>query len=84
MLMVEMVEVDSSNIHSIGYDPKKQELYVQFKGDGARLYKYLQVPPMVWEHMLRAGSKGTFLRKIVIPYFQVTQAETLVTAISKK
>jgi hypothetical protein len=71
--MVEMIEVKSSNIQEIGYDSRRLELLVRFKGDGARLYKYVKVPPIVWEHMLRAQSKGTFVKKILIPYFQVSR-----------
>jgi hypothetical protein len=82
--MVTMIEVESSNVAAIGYDPKKQELYVKFQGDGARLYKYLKVPSLVWEHMQRAQSKGTFLRQILVPYFQFTQIKNpSVTAVSK-
>jgi hypothetical protein len=70
--MVEMMPVDSTNIESIGYDERRKELYVKFKGDGTRIYKYVQVPAMVWEHMLRAKSKGRFVKEILIPYFQFT------------
>jgi hypothetical protein len=70
---VQMTEVRSSNIEAIGYDSRRLELFVRFKGDGARLYKYVKVPAMVWEHMLRASSKGTFVKKILIPYFQVSR-----------
>ena len=77
---VQMIEVQSSNLHSIGYDPKKQELYVRFQGDGPRLYLYKDVPEVVWQHFQRADSKGTFLRKIVLPYFKFR----LITATSKK
>jgi hypothetical protein len=84
--MVTMIAVESSNVDSIGYDERRKELYVKFKGDGTRTYKYLKVPEVVWEHMLRAQSKGTFLTKILRPYFQVTQIkdQTLVTAVSKR
>jgi hypothetical protein len=71
--VVNMIEVQSSNIHSIGYDDKKRELFVKFVGDGNRTYKYLKVPLVVWESMLRAPSKGKFLKDILVQYFQVTR-----------
>lgn len=71
--MVKMIQVDSSNIESIGYDPVEKELFVKFKDDGSRVYKYMGVPRMVWQRMLRYESKGTFVKQILIPYFDVEQ-----------
>lgn len=73
MSTIEMIEVKSSNIEKIGYDHIESELFVKFKDDGPRIYKYKKVPSIVWDAMLKADSKGTFLKHIVIPYFEVEQ-----------
>ena len=67
--MVDMIGVNSSNIHSIGYDFIEAELFVRFRNDGARVYKYPGVPKIVWTAFEQADSKGRFLREFVIPYF---------------
>jgi len=33
-----MVRVESSNIHSIGYDPETKKLAIKFKSGGGRVY----------------------------------------------
>lgn len=70
----EMVEVDSSNVHSIGYEfnpdsPARGTLKIRFlqskgrgnaKGPGP-LYHYAGVNPNVFEAFLQAASKGRFV-----------------------
>jgi KTSC domain len=70
--MVKMIDVNSSNVQSIGYDTRKRELLVTFKDD-TRLYTYLKVPKLVWTCFQKAGSKGSFLQEYVIPYFEFTR-----------
>ena len=68
--MVEMIEVKgSSNIQSYGYDVKDSRLYVKFKDDGKRVYKYSGVPLIVWLALRSVQSKGRFLQSQIIPYF---------------
>lgn len=73
----EMVEVQSSNVHSIGYDwnardPRHGTLKVRFlkppaKGSGGvrqgkgSLYHYINVPPEVFQAFRAAASKGKFV-----------------------
>lgn len=53
----------SSVIAYIRYDQPKQDLYIRFvSGD---LYRYKKVPAEVYEHLLKASSKGTFLNKSI-------------------
>lgn len=58
---IEMVPVESSNIESVGYDKKKNELYVEFKNGST--YKYFELPSSLHAQMLAADSKGGFLNK---------------------
>ena len=51
--------VSSSNISSIGYDPKNEVLEVAFL-DGS-IYQYLEVPESVYKSMMKSPSKGKYL-----------------------
>jgi hypothetical protein len=68
---IPMLDVQSSNIHSIGYDKASKELHIRFKASTS-LYKYEQVPMFVWRKMLKSESKNEFLKQIIQPYFQYT------------
>jgi len=67
----EMVEVRSSNVHSVGYDADQHILYVRFwvetvrKGELVRfpgsLYGYRDVWPEEFLHLLDAPSKGNWV-----------------------
>lgn len=61
--MPDMIPVDSSNIESVGYDSGNRELHVRFLGN--RTYVYSDVPSELFEEMLRAPSKGSFLNRAV-------------------
>ena len=61
--MVEMNYVDSSNIEQIGHDGDAQELYVRFLS-GA-LYVYSGVPQEVFDELMAAPSKGSYLNRAV-------------------
>lgn len=59
--------VTSSQIKSIGHDPEKNVLHVEFqprKGDtSGQVYEYANVPAPTHAALLCADSKGTFLQK---------------------
>jgi len=61
--MPDMTYVDSSNIEQIGYDSDNMELHVIFK-DGS-LYVYTNVPVQIYEELLGAPSKGSYLNREV-------------------
>lgn len=69
--MPEMTYVDSSNIEAIGYDQESRELHVQFVS-GAR-YVYQEVPPQVFDGLMAAGSKGSFLNREVKGVYRYTK-----------
>ncbi len=69
---MELVAVESSMIHAIGYDKEKRMLEIVF--NSGRTYQYGDVPPEVYEGLLKAESKGQyFLANIreLYPYWQV-------------
>ena len=62
-LMPEMAYVDSSNIEQVGYDADNMELHVVFKDSS--LYVYRDVPVQIYEELLGAPSKGSFLNRAI-------------------
>jgi hypothetical protein len=61
--MAEMHYVDSTNIEAIGYDAQAQELHVCFlSGD---TYIYHGVPQDVYDDLMNAPSKGSYLNRVV-------------------
>ena len=55
--------VRSSNLKSVGYDPSNSILEVEFHG--GRIYNYFKVPLKIYDELMKASSKGTFLDKNV-------------------
>ena len=51
--------VRSSNLKSVGYDPSNSILEVEFHG--GRIYHYFRVPLEIYNALMNAPSKGTFL-----------------------
>jgi len=65
--MPELTEVDSSMIHSLGYDGEANEMFVRFrsKGHPGALWKYAGVPENVFNAVKNNGSVGgAFLRHV--------------------
>ena len=62
--MVEMNYVQSTNVECIGYDPEFMELHVRFL-NSALTYVYLNVPQQVFDEMMSAPSKGSYLSQCV-------------------
>jgi hypothetical protein len=69
--MPEMIYVDSSNIEAIGYDDDAQELHVQFLGGG--YYIYHDVPRNIFDELMNASSKGSFLNREVKSVYRFTK-----------
>jgi len=68
---VKMTEIDSSNAHSVGYDKKKKELFVQFRG-GA-VYMYSDVPESIFIALKEAESFGSMLNAKVKGVYKFTK-----------
>lgn len=54
--MPKMVPVSSSNLAAVGYEGST--LYIQFHTGG--FYRYFDVPPSVYEGLMKAPSHGRF------------------------
>lgn len=66
--MPEMIYVDSSNIEAIGYDDDAQELHVRFLSGTS--YIYHGVPRQIFDDLMQAPSKGSFLNREVKGVYQ--------------
>ena len=53
--------VVSSNIKSIGYDPLRKKLEVEF--NSGSVYRYKDVPKSVYNEFMSADSKGRYLNQ---------------------
>jgi hypothetical protein len=71
--MVALQPMQSSNIKAAGYDPARQELFIEFMTGPT--YRYDKVPEILWKGLLAAESHGKFLRESVqlkgFPYQRV-------------
>lgn len=68
-MAIEMVQVESSNIKEIGYDPEAKILRVTFH-KGSATYDYAGVPEETWKAMMVSESKGAFLQRQVMKKFE--------------
>lgn len=55
---MKLVRVNSSNLHSVAYDPLTRLLVIEFHS-GAR-YQYRGVPPTIYSGLMSAASHGRF------------------------
>jgi len=55
--------VDSSAIASLGYDPARETLEVEFRS--GNVYRYFDVPKEVYEDLLGARSKGRYFGSFI-------------------
>lgn len=69
--MPDMIYVDSSNVEAVGYDDTAEELHVQFLSGDA--YVYHGVPREVFDGMLHASSKGSYLNREIKGTYQYTK-----------
>ncbi len=62
-----LLAVDSTAIQAVGYDARTRRLEVLFKS--GHTYCYVDVPPEVYERLLTADSKGSYLQGYVIDVY---------------
>lgn len=64
---IEMIPMESSMIDSAGYDEETRCLQVMF--NTGQVYCYEDVPPEVFEGLLKADSKGRYMRAFIIDVY---------------
>lgn len=63
--------VQSSNLQSVGYDESASILEIEFK-DSA-VYHYLAVPKQIFQGLMSARSKGSYLHQFIKDVFSYRQ-----------
>ena len=61
MELMEEIRLDSTNIYSVSYDPRREILIVRFRNNTR--YRYFDVPESVFQDLLDAESHGKFFHK---------------------
>jgi hypothetical protein len=68
---MEMVTVESSMISAVGYDEAGEILEVVF--NSGSIYRYSGVPKDVYEGLLAADSKGSFMHNNILDVYPYTR-----------
>ena len=58
---MERIEVTSSNLLSVGYDPETETLEVEFRSGGT--YRYSGVPISEYQALMGAASHGSYFHR---------------------
>ncbi|MCL4486545.1 MAG: KTSC domain-containing protein [Chloroflexi bacterium] len=69
---MQLVTVESSSIHAIGYDEAERILEVVFNNGG--IYQFVDVPPAEFKALMHADSKGRYLNaniRNLYPYWRL-------------
>lgn len=67
MREIQRTPVSSSNVATVGYDCDEMILEVEFRN--GCVYQYLNVPEMVFQSLISAGSVGIYLAREVKPTY---------------
>ena len=73
-MVIERTPVESSSLVSIGFARKAQILEIEFRS-GA-IYRYLGVPPAVFEELKKAESKGRYFAQAIRGKYEFRRSET--------
>ncbi|HJX28434.1 MAG TPA: KTSC domain-containing protein [Thermoanaerobaculia bacterium] len=63
--------VESSAISSVGYDPRRETLEVEFRS--GTIYRFFAVPAEIYKDFLRSSSKGRFFGQRIRGRFDSTR-----------
>ena len=63
-LVMQLQTVESSMIHAVGYDEEQEILEVVF--NSGNVYQYTEVPKNVYDELMAADSKGSYMNSCVI------------------
>jgi len=61
-------QVSSTSINAVGYDPQTSTLEIEFKN--GRVYRYLNVPPEIYEAFMHSDSHGQYFNTNIRDTFQ--------------
>ena len=58
-----MVNLNSSSIRAVDYDPTSRRLYIWFPDNGP--YTFYHVPPPIFHGLISAGSAGRYYNQYI-------------------
>lgn len=67
---VVMVPVQSSNVQAVGYDEEHRNIHIELIS--GECYSYKNVPKKVYEDLLLASSKGSYINRYLKDSYEVT------------
>jgi hypothetical protein len=70
---MERVQVGSSNLASIGYDPSTETLEIEFLN--GRIYEYYGVPESIHADLMGASSHGIYFRAHIMNSFNCQRTQ---------
>lgn len=70
---MQMAVVQSSNLHSVGYDPDTKVLRIRFHSGDA--WDYADVPAEKHEGLWAAPSAGIYFHSHIKPHYKATKVE---------
>lgn len=68
---VDRIRVQSSNIASVGYDPPRYLLEIEFLNGS--IYQYARIPSHIYEAFMDAPSKGSFFLRFIRDQYPTTK-----------
>jgi hypothetical protein len=68
---VQRVPVVSTSVASVGYDPARAVLEIEYQG--GRIYQYLDVPSAAHRLLLQSPSIGEYVNKVIKPRFEAVR-----------
>ena len=60
------IPIESTSIASVGYDPERHELDIEFRDNG-KVYRYFGVPAEEHAALMAAESKGAYINQVFKP-----------------
>jgi hypothetical protein len=60
---IERIEVESSQIKSVGHDVSEERLYIEFKSGS--LYRYSNVTQQIFDSLMDSESKGKYFHRVI-------------------
>ena len=70
--MIQWTILNSEKIHRVGYNKKKENLYIDFKGSETDMV-FLKVPDSVYDIFIEVKSPDNYYAHCVDGYFEVKQ-----------
>lgn len=69
---IKTVKVESSHLYSVGYNPKKETMFITFHRGGipTSTYSYRNIPEEIFQGLVTAKSKGKYFHEFIRGFYQ--------------